>query len=90
MDHWIITRQEQVSSRFSDLHDYNMLDIPDDAGPQAQELLVKSRVGRHLNEMYNSYRKRWRMRQLSNVRSVRKSSSLRGERAADPRRGRVR
>ena len=38
-----------------------MLDTPDDAGPQAQELLVKSRVGRwHLNEMYNSYREKMR------------------------------
>ena len=63
MDHWIVTRTGAGWSNwewFSDFYtDYNMLDIPDDAGPQAQELLVKSRVGRwHLNEMYNSYREK--------------------------------
>ena len=57
-----------------------MLDIPDDAGPQAQELLW-ARVGRwHLNEMYNSYREKMENGQLSSVKSVRNHPSVEEER----------
>lgn len=61
MGHYIITRTGAgwgAFDWFSDFYtDYNILDLPEDAGPEAQETIVKTRIGRwHLNEMYNNFR----------------------------------
>jgi len=63
LDQWIVIRTGPGWSPwewFSDFYtDYNMLDIPEDTGPEGQETIVQTRIGRYrINEQYNLLREK--------------------------------